>query len=209
MSRLLYGFFALAFLQEPSEHEASLRLAVQTLATKLGVSEEDVRTLEWTPMTWPDSGLGCSRDNAAPAATAGLRVVLEAPGSAIYRVHVGAGRAVVCGRPLALASESPRLEEPPGTEEPVDPSLGPLVETAREDLARRLKVALDAIEVVEAKAVVWPDGGLGCPEEGMVYPQVTVDGARVRLKHGVTTYDYHSGGTRKLFLCEKPKSAGR
>ena len=80
---------------------------------------------------------------------------------------------------------------------------GSFADAARKDLAQRLKVSLDAIEIEEAKTVVWPDGSLGCPKPGLVYPQVLVDGALVRLRHGGRTYDYHSGGSRPPFLCER------
>lgn len=79
--------------------------------------------------------------------------------------------------------------------------LDPLVNEAVADLARRLSVDPARIERLEAVAVVWPDTSLGCPREGMMYPQVTQDGARIRLRVNGTEYRYHSGGRRRLFLC--------
>jgi hypothetical protein len=203
----LHFLLVFASFQEPSEREAAVALAIRALASKLEVSESEVEAVHSSEASFRDSNLGCLGGDAEPAVIPGFRVLLEVRG-AIHRVHVGAGRAVVCGRPLALAA-SPLPEAPPESEKPVDPALAPLVEAARRDLASRLQLDLDAIDVVEAKSVVWPDASLGCPMEGMVYPHVTVDGALVRLKHGVATYDYHAGGTRKPFLCEKRKPAGR
>lgn len=80
--------------------------------------------------------------------------------------------------------------------------LSPQIEQARQDLAARLALAADAIEVVEAKAVVWPDGSLGCPQPDMVYPQVLQDGFLVVLRANGQLYEYHGGGDGASFLCE-------
>ena len=87
---------------------------------------------------------------------------------------------------------------------PSNPALQGLVMQAKEDLARRLSIEVDQIELIEVSAVVWPDGGLGCPQPGMVYTQVQHDGSLIRLRVGKRIYNYHSGGGRAPFLCEKP-----
>jgi hypothetical protein len=86
----------------------------------------------------------------------------------------------------------------------VDPALRPLVATAVNDLARRLGVDPAAITIVEARSVVWPDGSLGCPRPGMAYTQVQQDGALIRLRAQGRDFNYHSGGSRPVFLCETP-----
>ena len=86
---------------------------------------------------------------------------------------------------------------------PYDPALEPLVQLARQNLALRLDIAEDQITLIKAKAVVWPDASLGCPHPDMVYIQVPYDGAQILLKAGEREYEYHSGGSRGLFLCEK------
>ena len=78
-----------------------------------------------------------------------------------------------------------------------------LIENAREDLAERLSVAETQISLVEARSVVWPDTSLGCPQPGMAYLQVPQDGALIILRASGQLYEYHNGGTRGLFLCEK------
>ncbi|HET9915188.1 MAG TPA: hypothetical protein VFQ13_25075 [Anaerolineales bacterium] len=84
-----------------------------------------------------------------------------------------------------------------------DASLQNLIKKAKEDLAQRLNLVLTQIDVLEAKAVVWPDASLGCPQPGMRYKQVPEDGALIVLKANGITYEYHSGGHRELFLCQK------
>jgi hypothetical protein len=86
----------------------------------------------------------------------------------------------------------------------VSPGLQKLVDLAVADLAQRLSIAADQIDVMEVKAVVWPDGGLGCPEPGIAYTQVQREGLLIRLRVEERLYNYHSGGGREPFLCEKP-----
>lgn len=83
------------------------------------------------------------------------------------------------------------------------PSANRLVTQAKEDLAQRLSIDVDQIQLLEFEAVVWPDGGLGCPEPGVVYTQVPQDGALIRLEAEDKVYEYHSGRGRAPFLCER------
>jgi hypothetical protein len=116
--------------------------------------------------------------------------------------------ALACG-PAGKQVQPPAPVRPftvPRSEEPtlIDDSLRPLINTAVADLARRLRLDPTMITVVEARSVVWPDGGLGCPRPGMIYPQVQQDGALIRLRAQGRDFAYHSGGSRPIFLCEKP-----
>jgi hypothetical protein len=86
---------------------------------------------------------------------------------------------------------------------PSSPGLQKLVLQAKEDLVGRLSITEDQIDLVELKAVVWPDGGLGCPEPGMAYTQVQTEGLLIRLRAGKRVYPYHSGGGTPPFLCKK------
>jgi hypothetical protein len=79
----------------------------------------------------------------------------------------------------------------------------PLVLQAKEDLADRLGVPMSEIELLSFEEVVWPDSSIGCPQPGMRYKQVPYDGALIRLSADGQVYDYHSGGSRGPFLCEK------
>lgn len=92
----------------------------------------------------------------------------------------------------------------PTMKTPPDPDLETLIAEAAEDLAGRISVPVDQIEVLEARAVVWPDASLGCPQPGMRYKQVPTDGALIRLRARGHVYAYHRGGRRGLFLCEQP-----
>ena len=78
------------------------------------------------------------------------------------------------------------------------------VELAKADLARRRAVAPETIRVVEVRDVIWPNPGLGCPQPGLAYKQVPVDGLLIRLESGGQLFEYHSGGSKAPFLCAPP-----
>jgi hypothetical protein len=72
---------------------------------------------------------------------------------------------------------------------------------AVENLASRLGVDTETIEVVSVEEVTWPDGSLGCPDTDMRYTQALVNGQLIVLEFGGTRYEYHSGGGRPPFYC--------
>ena len=86
---------------------------------------------------------------------------------------------------------------------PIDSGLQNLIDKAISDLANRLSISAVEITVLEATPVVSPDASLGCPQPGMAYTQVPEDGLLIRLQAGDQIYEYHSGGIRDPFLCEK------
>ena len=101
----------------------------------------------------------------------------------------------------APPTDTPATPAIPAT---ADPAWQDQIALAKQDLAQRLSTSPDRIELVDVQPVVWPDGALGCPQPGMAYIQVQQDGLLIRLRAGKGTYNYHSGGSRGPFLCEKP-----
>ena len=85
----------------------------------------------------------------------------------------------------------------------VEPGLEPLIQQASDDLAKRLNVRVESIKALRAESTIWPDSSLGCPQPGMAYLQVPEDGALIVLQVDGALYEYHNGGSRGLFLCEK------
>jgi hypothetical protein len=102
----------------------------------------------------------------------------------------------------AVAKESFEPESP--IELPGARKLRELVIRARKDLAERLAISAESIDLLEIREVVWPDASLGCPTPGKAYPQVTKEGFLIRLRAQKRVYRYHSGQGGAPFLCESP-----
>lgn len=88
------------------------------------------------------------------------------------------------------------------------PAQSVAIEAAKADLAMRVDVRESDIKVVEAKDVTWPDGSLGCPEEGMVYTQAVVEGGQVLLAVDGRLYDYRVDSDDNVFLCSSDEKDG-
>ncbi len=86
----------------------------------------------------------------------------------------------------------------------IDEGLRPFIEQATTDLATRLGVSADDVQVWSAVLVTWPDGSLGCPQPDMQYTQVTTDGSIIELSVDGVIHRYHSGGSQPPFLCDQP-----
>ena len=121
-----------------------------------------------------------------------------------------AGRTPTLG--FSLATDQPTQDSQESTVEkivvlptPDDPQLQKMVEQVKADLAGRLSIPVEQVALIELKSVSWPDGSLGCPQPGMAYTQVMVDGLLIRLHAAGNFYEFHSGGQRAPFLCENPQ----
>ncbi len=79
----------------------------------------------------------------------------------------------------------------------------PVADLAIETLSQQIGETKNAIEIVSVTAVDWPDASLGCPKEGLFYPQVITPGHRVQLKSGAKVYQVHTAQQRAL-ICDKP-----
>ncbi len=69
------------------------------------------------------------------------------------------------------------------------------------DVARVANVPPEAVQVISAESVTFPNGALGCPVPGVLYTQVQVDGYRIVLSVGGTTYDYRGTGPGTFRRC--------
>jgi len=116
------------------------------------------------------------------------------------RVNLSRGRFLVIGiAALSLVGyalvSGPLSGAAPGGSEP-------LVELAKGDLAERKGIEKEQITVESVEPVEWPDASLGCPEPGMMYPQVITPGYRILLSHDGETYRYHTDARgNRVVLC--------
>lgn len=76
-----------------------------------------------------------------------------------------------------------------------------LLDRMKTDLAQRLSIGIEAIELVLAESVMWRDGSLGCPEPGQTYLQAITPGFRVILKANGQEYDYRASEQGFFKLC--------
>ena len=76
-----------------------------------------------------------------------------------------------------------------------------MVELAKEDLAQRLGVSVEEIEVLSVEPVEWRDTSLGCAQPGMMYGQVITPGFKVVLATEGATYEYHTDRGTALTIC--------
>jgi hypothetical protein len=77
------------------------------------------------------------------------------------------------------------------------------VQAAIADASMRFGVPESEVAVAGALRVVWSDGSLGCPEDGMMYTQALVDGYRLTLEVDGRRVEYHGQNGQPPFLCER------
>ena len=145
--------------------------------------------------------MGCNRFDML---VTGLAMVLAAGAPASSTAGASA-QPDLQATPLAPSEtlQAPPKSASPAQPMPANPYMRRVTTQAMEDLASRLALPVERIEFLEMKSVLWPDRGLGCPRPGMVYLQVQQDGYLIRLRAGKREFDYHGGGQRPPFLCEK------
>lgn len=98
------------------------------------------------------------------------------------------------------SSTAPTIVEPADEAATVSP-LRIMAAPAIEDLAGRLGVQVEVVEVVDAVEVEWPDASLGCPAPDFAYAQVLTNGTQLTLRVGEQTYDYRGRSPDTMFLC--------
>ena len=109
------------------------------------------------------------------------------------------------GTPVTLQGQRfpPRQSTPTPFPTPAGLASQSQVEQARQDLAGRLSISADQIILTDFQEITWPDSSLGCPQPGMAYTQVTVDGISIQLQANDRVYSYHGDGSQPPFLCER------
>ena len=180
---------ALGSAPTEGDRTVAVKLARQTLARELGVSDQQIRVEDARRVEWPDAGLGCPEkgEEYAQVVVPGYSVSLDVAGRA-YRVHVGGGRAVLCER----AGAAPKYME----------VVVRLQERARRDLAVRLAIEAKEVKVLRIRPQTWPDAGLGCAAPGQHFEPAETKGFLIELEHAGKIYRYHSDRER-VMLCEK------
>ncbi len=108
----------------------------------------------------------------------------------------------------STTSSGPDSSSVPATTEASLPNESDAITAAKQDLIGRLQIDESAIEVLEVRVVQWPDGSLGCPQEGMLYTQAIVDGGQVILGVDERVYDYRIDDRGNATLCPSDDKDG-
>ncbi len=103
---------------------------------------------------------------------------------------------LVLGASALLGRCAPTGHIRPAGAGPSAPAAGSIMDACRNDLAARLKIEPDRIEVLSAQDVVWPDAALGLNKPEEVVAQVRTPGQRLvlRVMPRMRDYVYAAGG---------------
>lgn len=102
-------------------------------------------------------------------------------------------------RPTVGPSDAPVTGEVPG----------PIMEAVLAEVGELAGTDPSGATIVQAEAVEWSDGALGCPEPGMLYPQVITPGYQVVVELDGTRYDLRVAREGAVIrLCEGLAPAG-
>jgi hypothetical protein len=202
----------------PPEAQEVVRLAKEDLAQRLGVAVDQIQRVSVEAVEWSDTSLGCPQPGMmyAQVITPGYRVVLEAEGDR-YQYHTDRDRGIVLCTdeghsisasppPTGTASivpSMPRIIRGEIVTPPLSSALEGLIDIAKQDLARRLGITPEEIEVARIEKAEWPDTSLGCAEPGLSRRPAAVPGYRVILSVQGREYVYHTGRQSGVVYCPK------
>lgn len=170
-----------------------LQLVIDDLAASEGISENVIQNYHIVPARW--NSLDC---NSEPAVTLqrgieGYRVVVVA-GTTIYDYRTDAETNVEqCQRAAFGDVRGDVLVL-------VDPIAAEMFALAQRRLAQGGDLPARRIQLVDMRAITWPDTSLGCPVAGQSYPEANIDGYHLTVSVGDDTFTYHTDSER-LVLC--------
>lgn len=110
------------------------------------------------------------------------------------------------GRSASAGTEGQAVAQTAGREG-MTVELQSIVKETLADAAKRTERDVSTLKVLSAEAVTWLDGGLGCPEPGVMYTMALVPGYRIRIQAGAEVLDYHATRRGYWVLCP-PGRAG-
>lgn len=145
--------------------------------------------------------------STAPPPTAAVPGTSTAPApSTAVPLATPTGEPDAGGREMRLTpAPLPSLERVPVSEPPLVTGEVPtdLLEAILQDAEARTGVEAAEMDLLRAEEVIWNDGSLGCPQPGMEYTQMLVDGYWVVLRAAGKELDYRATQTGFFVLCER------
>jgi len=182
---LCTALLSLALLSGPlsamneAETQAS-EIAYTTLANQLGVPKSEISTIRLSRFNWPNSALGCPKPGVVymQAVVPGYLALLK-HGKRQYRIHIGNGRGIIC-----------KLETVPLKLDEI--ILDSIKQKSIDDLADKLSVDPDGINVIEAEKITWHDSNFECPSTSTTAVKRDIRGYRLILEHRDRQYEYRA-----------------
>jgi hypothetical protein len=178
-------------VEPPAEAEQVIQLAQEDLAQRLGLAPEAIRLVSVEAVEWSDTSLGCPQPGMTISAQVipGFRVVLTASGKS-YEYHSDTKQRVICCEPQRA---QPVLNG--GSTE--------TVKLAKEDLARRLGISIDSIDVVAVIRQEFPVDAFYCrtTKERIARDEspAVVSGESILLSAAGRRYEYHASDQTVIF----------
>jgi len=84
---------------------------------------------------------------------------------------------------------------------PITLELRPLIEIAVNDLADRISIEPDQIELINITEATWQNTSLDCPQQGGIYEQVINQEYSIILKGNDEFYEYHTDFNHLVIYC--------
>lgn len=179
--------------------QAAIELAIAAIPADPPLSRDSIQNLKIRSVDWSDGSLGCPQPGQeyTQQIVPGFFVSFSVEGE-IKTVHVGNGRAVECDRFGEIMDERRKRSQ----------AYLQVYQSARIDLARRLYVDPEQVEIVSMKAETWTDSSLGCPVDGEDYEHGAYEGLRIEMKCRDHRYEYRTllEGDGEFMVCGEVES---
>lgn len=108
---------------------------------------------------------------------------------------------IIADTQTTLTNPTMSTKTAPTDSSDLDPAAAQMVDKARQHMAKKFAIPADQITVFSVQSMVWPDAGLGCPQQGISYAQVETPGYLILLEAGGQTYNYHTDTAETISLC--------
>lgn len=83
----------------------------------------------------------------------------------------------------------------------IDPIANELSALAIRRVSQQTDALRDTIELVDIVPIEWRNSSLGCPQDGQVYSDIQIDGYRIIVSEGETSYLFHTDSVQ-LVSCD-------
>ena len=113
--------------------------------------------------------------------------------------------------PETTPGSEPQVMPAPGRPDTtLSPGMARLLVAIIDDLSAQTGIPAQDIRLVAAKPMVWSNGALGCPADGMAYIEVIIEGMVFTLEADGKSYTYHTDSGQNYVLCQdgEPVSSG-